>query len=83
MTTYTVTFKDKRVGRNHSVEPITVSGDTAEAVAVGVLREARKHLASRYPDVEWSVGPTTRTVTGWITAGVQTVAEWYAEEVSA
>lgn len=86
MTTYQVTFKDNRVGRNHSVEPVTVEVTgrvTAEAVATAVLREARKHLASRNPDVEWSVGPTTRSVTGWIDSGFHTVAEWVAEEVTA
>lgn len=86
MSTYRVTFKDNRVGRNHDVEPITIKINghvSGETVATAVLREARKHLASRFPDVEWSVGPSLASVTGWVTAGFQTVAEWYAEEVEA
>ena len=84
MSTYRVTFKDNKIGRNHSAEPITVEvkgHNVGEEVANAVLRHAGRFLASRFPDVDWSVGPTTRVITGEVFAGFHTVAQWYAEEV--
>jgi hypothetical protein len=45
-----VTFE--RLGRNHSVPPLTVDSADPDVIAEAVYREARKHLVSRDVEVE-------------------------------
>lgn len=49
MTTYTVTFD--RIGRNHSVQPLTVEVDGPAHLADLVYAHARPHLGSREVEV--------------------------------
>jgi hypothetical protein len=48
----TLTISFDRIGRNHTVEPITVPATlTADDIAEHVYRHARPHLASRNVEV--------------------------------
>lgn len=70
---YTATFD--RIGRNHDVPPLTVTGD-ADAIAEQVWRYARTKLGSR--DVEVAIdleGLTGRIFAGMRNAGSLSLSE--------
>lgn len=66
-TTYTVTFKDGRVGRNHDVPPFTTTAADADDLADKVFDHVDSMLLSR--DVSVALG--LDTLTGAIYCGVR------------
>jgi hypothetical protein len=74
MTTYRVTFD--RVGRNHSVDPITATVDGVNHLAEVIYQHARPHLMSRDVEVVVDLDQGTGMVlAGFRNGGTFTVAE--------
>lgn len=72
MSSYFVTFD--RIGRNRSVEPLTVDADSDDSLAEKIYRYAKPHLISR--DIEVTVDCETgrgQIWAGWNNGGTFTV----------
>jgi hypothetical protein len=82
MNAYTVTFA--RVGRNHSVAPLTVESDDADDIAEQIHGYVRPHLGSRFPEVYVNLDLGTGFVlAGMHNAGDFTVTKLYESEAPA
>lgn len=81
MPTYVVSFQDGRIGRDHNIRPRAFHADDYGGLAQAVLKYARRHLLSAYPEVMIDHPSEDAEPYGLIFAGARAVSHFDIVEV--